>query len=137
MIPVTPAEWLPVLTARLDAAQPRISLLRRYVDGDAPLPEMGKNVRASWQRFQRQSRVNLATKISSSLAERLIPNGIDVGSNTDSDVVAAAQRIWRDNRIKGVVAKEATHHMLNYATSYMTAWVGTMGTPSSRRTHRK
>ncbi|WP_208863601.1 hypothetical protein [Gordonia westfalica] len=65
------------------------------------------------------------------------PNGIDVGSNTDSDVVAAAQRIWRDNRIKGVVAKEATHHMLNYATSYMTAWVGTMGTPSSRRTHRK
>ncbi|SDT95028.1 hypothetical protein SAMN04488548_13225 [Gordonia westfalica] len=38
-----------------------------------PAPEMGKNVRASWQRFQRQSRVNLATKISSSLAERLIP----------------------------------------------------------------
>ncbi|SDT90160.1 hypothetical protein [Gordonia westfalica] len=102
MIPVTPAEWLPVLTARLDAAQPRISLLRRYVDGDAPLPEMGKNVRASWQRFQRQSRVNLATKISSSLAERLIPNGIDVGSNTDSDVVAArkgsgaitASKVW-------------------------------------------
>ncbi|WP_244278398.1 hypothetical protein [Gordonia westfalica] len=55
------------------------------------------------------------------------PNGIDVGSNTDSDVVAAAQRIWRDNRIKGVVAKEATHHMLNYATSYMTAWVGDNG----------
>ena len=127
MTPVTPAEWLPVLTERLDAGQPRIDLLRRYVDGDAPLPEMGKNVRASWQRFQRQSRANLAVKISSSVADRLIPNGIDVGANTDEDAVVAAQRIWRDNRMKGVVVPQAIRHMLNYRTSYLAAWAGADG----------
>ncbi|SDU87017.1 hypothetical protein [Gordonia westfalica] len=94
------AEWLPVLTA-VWMLRSRESVCCVATLTATPRPEMGKNVRASWQRFQRQSRVNLATKISSSLAERLIPTVLMLAP-TRQLMWSAAQRIWRDNRIKGV-----------------------------------
>ena len=126
MTPVMPAEWLPILTRRLDANVPRLTLLRRYREGDAPLPEMGPNVRASWQRFQKQSRSNLAGLISDAVAERLVPNGVDVGSGDSPELTAAVRRIWRDNRMQ-LVTKDAIRGMLDYRTSYLAAWQGDDG----------
>lgn len=117
----TPAEWLPILTQRLDWDLPRIRLLRRYVDGDAPLPEMGANVRASWQKFQRESRTNWGYLIRESVADRIVPNGIQVGGSIDSPEAKQAQRIWRDNRMD-VVFKDAVRYMLDYRIGYMTGW---------------
>ena len=117
----TPAEWLPILTKRLDADLPRIRLLRRYVDGDAPLPEMGANVRASWQKFQRESRTNWGYLIRESVAERIVPNGITVAGSVDHPIAARAQEIWRNNRAD-LVLKEAVRYMLDYRRGYMAIW---------------
>lgn len=117
----TPAEWLPILTRRLDLDLPRVRLLRRYVDGDAPLPEMGPNLRASWQKFQREARTNWGYLIRESVADRIIPIGIQVGGSIDSPEAKQAQRIWRDNRMD-LVFKEAVRYMLDYQIGYLTAW---------------
>ncbi|WP_043737674.1 phage portal protein [Nocardia asiatica] len=119
----TPAEWLPILTKRLDADLPRIRLLRRYVDGDAPLPEMGANVRASWQKFQRESRTNWGYLIRESVADRIVPNGITVNGKLDSPQAKQAQRMWRDNRMD-LVFKDAVRHMLDYRRGFLTIWSG-------------
>ena len=119
MIPTTPVEWLPVLTARLDASAPRIDLLRRYRTNDAPLPEMGKNVQASWRKFQHQSRTNWAPLISNALAERIIPNGVTVGDGSDEAAVKAANDLWRDSRLPLVIG-QAVRSMLDYRVGYLT-----------------
>lgn len=117
----TPAEWLPILTRRLDADLPRVRLLRRYVDGDAPLPEMGANVRASWQRFQRESRTNWGALVRESVADRIVQNGITVAGDHAHPAAVRAQRIWRDNRMD-LVFKDALRHMLDYRRGFLTAW---------------
>jgi hypothetical protein len=124
--PQTPEEWLPVLTRRLDYDTPRMRLLCRYADGDAPLPEMSRNMRASWQRFQRESRTNWAELIVESVADRIVPNGIEVGGQNNSAEALAAQQIWRNNRMD-IVIKDAVRHMLTYRTGYLTGWVGDDG----------
>lgn len=121
--PQTPAEWLPILTRRLDQDTPRLRLLCRYADGDAPLPEMSRNMRASWQRFQRESRTNWGALIVESVADRIVPNGIEVDGRTDSPEAQQAQRIWLNNRLD-IVFKDAVRDMLTYKTGYLTGWVG-------------
>ena len=117
----TPAEWLPILTKRLDAEQPRVNLLARYVNGDAPMPEMGANVRASWQKFQKESRTNWGYLIRESVAERIVPNGITVGGNNEHPVAVRARTIWRNNRMD-LVFKDAVRHMLDYRTGFLAVW---------------
>jgi hypothetical protein len=93
------------------------------VTNDAPLPEMGKNVQASWQRFQRQSRTNWGGLICSSVAERIVPNGVEVGDGVDDDAVKAARRLYRDSRLD-LVLNDAVWSMLVYRTGYLTVWAG-------------
>lgn len=124
--PQTPAEWLPILTRRLDLETPRLRLLCRYADGDAPLPEMSRNMRASWQRFQRESRTNWGALIVESVSDRIVPNGIEVDGRTDSPEAIQAQRIWLNNRLD-IVFKDAIRDMLTYRTGYLTGWVGDDG----------
>lgn len=94
----TPEEWLPVLAKRLDDRQPRVGKLRSYANGQAPLPEMGRNVKASWQAFQRKARTNYGGLCVESLANRMVPNGIRIGSVEESEALVSARRILRDNR---------------------------------------
>lgn len=122
----TPAEWLPVLAKRMDDDMPRIRLLARYVDGDAPLPEGGANVRASWQRFQRQARTNWGLMIREAVANRIVPNGILVNGASDSDEAKAAQRIWRNNRMDSVF-KDWLRYGLTFRQSFLTVWTGVDG----------
>lgn len=112
----TPEDWLPVLTRRLDDRRPRIDLLRSYTNGNAPLPEMGRNVRVAWERFQRKARTNFGDLIVEALAERLIPNGVRVGqASTDDDT---ARTIWRSNRMDVAVA-DTIRDMLAVSVGYM------------------
>lgn len=119
--PTTPQEWLPILTQRLDADRPRCRLLARYVDGDAPLPEMSQNVRQSWVRFQKMSRTNWGELIRDAVADRIVPNGIIVKGDAKSANAKAAQRIWRDNRMDAVF-KEWLRYGLVFRSSFLTVW---------------
>ena len=95
----TPDYWLPILAARLDARYPRVALLRDYGNGRAPLPEMGKNLKASWLAFQKKARTDYGGLCIGSLADRIRENGILVGKDAESVESAAARRVWRDNRM--------------------------------------
>lgn len=124
--PVTPEDWLPVLTRRLDDRRPRIDRLRSYVNGEAPLPEAGKNIRASWSEFQRKARTNFADLAVSALAERMIPNGISVGAASGDD--DRARQIWRENRMD-VAFADTLRDMLTVSIGYMVTGRDAFGRP--------
>lgn len=97
--PTTPDEWLIYLTKRLDARAERVARLRSYCDGNAPLPEMGRNLRTSWIAFQRKARVNYGGLAVRALKNRIRPLGVRAGDGKNKDLVAQCERIWRDNRM--------------------------------------
>lgn len=115
---VTPIEWLPVLAKRLDARRGRIDLLSAYTTGDAPLPEMGKNTREAWQRFQKESRTSFGLLVVEALADRFVPNGVRVGGDDESDAAVAARRIFRDNRLS-VVFPDAARGAFTSSVGYL------------------
>lgn len=119
----SPAEWLPILAKRMDYDMPRIKLLGRYTCGDAPLPEGGRNVKASWERFQREARTNWGLMVCEAVADRVVPNGVTVGGSSDSESAKQAQRIWRDNRMD-TVFKDWLRFGLNFSQSFLTVWQG-------------
>lgn len=114
----TPAEWLPILAKRLDARQSRIAKNRSYANGNAPLPEMGKNTKATWVAFQKKARTNVGGLTCESLGGRMVPNGVRVGTSTTSPAVIAARRVWRDNRLD-VVFADAISNMLTTSVGYL------------------
>jgi len=118
----TPEEWLPILAKRLDARYPRIMLLRSYANGNPPMPEMGANVRASWVAFQRKACTNYGGLAVESLANRMVPNGIRVGTTDDSVAVKTAYRIWRDNRLDVAIA-DAIRDVLTCSIGYLVVGV--------------
>jgi hypothetical protein len=115
---VTPDEWLRILAGRLDLATPRYARLRAYANGEAPLPEMGKNVQASWTAFQKKARTNYGGLCIDSLANRLVVNGVRIGEASVSDALTTAQRVLRDNRWD-VQVSDAVRDYLITATGYM------------------
>lgn len=124
--PTTPEDWLPILTKRLDDRRPRIDRLRSYVNGHAPLPEAGKNVRASWLEFQAKARTNFGALVVDALAERLICNGVMVGqSETDDDTV---RQIWLENRMD-IAVSDTIRDMLTVSIGYMVVGRDSVGRP--------
>lgn len=126
MAPTTPEEWLPILAKRLDDAQSKISTLRSYVNGNAPLPEMGPNTRATWLAFQRKARTNFGGIACQSHANRIRVRGVRVGSDDKSPASVTARRIARDNRLPMLVG-DAVWDMLTARTGYLVAGVGDDG----------
>jgi len=94
-----------VLTSMMDAGMPRIARLRGYHSNKPDLPEMGKNLRESWEAFQRKAITNYGGLAQSSLCNRIVPNGLRIGSSEDHPALAAARRIWRDNYLDIRVAE--------------------------------
>lgn len=117
----SPEEWLPILAKRMDDGMPRIRLLKKYVDGDAPLPEADKNTQEAWRRFQKQARTNWGRMIREAVADRIVPNGITVGGSESSPESKRAQLIWRNNRMDSVF-KDWVRDGLTFAESYLTTW---------------
>ncbi len=99
MVASTPAEWLPILAYRLDYRQPEIALKRSYVNGEAPLPEMGANVRAAWVSFQKKARTNYGGLAAGSLCNRIRAVSVSIGADENEAAILAARRIFRDNRM--------------------------------------
>lgn len=122
----SPQEWLDVLARRLDLRRNHVEKLRRYSDGDAPLPEMSKETAEAWQRFQEKARTNWGDLIVSSVVDRIVPNGITVKGDTKSPKATAAQKVWRDNRMDSVI-KDWVRFGLIYTQSYLTLWRGEDG----------
>jgi hypothetical protein len=123
---MTPEQWLPILAKRLDDNRPRVQLLKSYMNGNAPLPEGGRNVRASWEAFQRDARTNWGQLILEAVTDRIVPRGILVEGDSQNDVALHAKRIWRDNRMDGVF-QEWLRDGLAYGQSYLTCWSGDDG----------
>jgi hypothetical protein len=119
---VTPDDYLPLLTKRLDAIQPRISRNRQYSNGQAPMPEMGPNTKESWQAFQKKARTDMGGLTCRSLGGRIIPNGVRVGTSADNPGVLAARRVWRDNRLS-IVFADAIWNMLSTSAGYLVTGV--------------
>ncbi|MDF2578445.1 MAG: hypothetical protein K0S49_24 [Microbacterium sp.] len=121
----TPEQWLPILAKRLDARMPEILRLRMYsTDGNAPMPEMGKNTKESWEAFQKKARTNYGGLGCQSLAGRIVPKGVRVGTSRTSPAVEALKIVWRDNRLD-VVFADAIMNMLSVRVGYLV--VGTRG----------
>lgn len=125
-IPSTPAEWLPVLAYRLDMRYARVVRLRGYANGEAPLPEMGPNTRASWIAFQRKARTDFGGLAVRSLANRLHPNGVRIGTSEDDPALATVRRIMRDNRWD-VQVNSAIYDYLETGVGYLVSGLGDEG----------
>ena len=111
-------QWVEFLTARMDRARPRVDRLRSYTNGNAPLPEMGPNLRRSWRDFQRRALANSGALIVDTLVERLVPNGILVGEAPDGPLAIQARRIWRDNRLD-IAFKDAARDAATTGIGYL------------------
>ena len=114
----TPEEWLPILAKRMDARAEKIAELRAYASGNAPMPEMGQNTRDAWKAFQKKARTNYAGLACQSLAGRIVPTGVAVGSSQKSPAVLALRKVWRDNRLS-VVFADAILNMLSVRYGYL------------------
>lgn len=115
---LTREEWLARLTAKLDSERTRVVRLRSYLTGNGPLPEMGPNLRKSWERFQRRARSNPAKLVVDPLVERIVPNGVTVGDDSDSETQKKARRIYRDNRL-GVAIRDAIQDAVSVSVGYI------------------
>lgn len=121
--PDTAEDWLKVLTRRMDLRRLTVLMLKSYVDGNAPLPEMTSDTKQSWAAFQRRARTNWGELICDSVVDRVVPNGISVGGSVSSDKAKRAQKIWRDNRMKSVFNSWLRYGLI-YGQSYLTIWKG-------------
>lgn len=114
----TPEEWLPILTKRMDARATKIAELRQYASGNAPLPELGRNTRASWEAFRKKARTDYAGLACQSIAGRIVPIGVEVGADRNSPAVTALRIVWRDNRLS-VVFRDVIRTMLAVRVGYL------------------
>lgn len=118
----TPAQWLDLLTQRMDKDAPRYRRLESYVNGDAPLPELSKDTSEAWKAFQEEARTNFGATVRDAVADRIVPIGITVGGSVTSPSAKAAQLVWRNNRMDHVV-RQLVEYGLTYGKSYLTAWL--------------
>lgn len=114
----TPEQWLDVLARRLDARLPYITLMRRYRNGNAPLPEMGQNLRKSWEAFQRKSRANWGGFAVEARCDRIVYAGVTVGGSVDSDEAKSAALIVRNNRLE-VALSDAVDDCVSTGYGYL------------------
>lgn len=127
-VPTTPEEWLPILAKRLEARRPRIKRLRDYTTGNAPLPEMGANTRATWIAFQKKARTDFGGIAVRSHVNRIRFRGVRVGDDSKSDVAVAARRIARDNRLPMQI-RAAVRNMVAVSIGYLVGYVDADGAP--------
>lgn len=117
---VTPMDWLPVLAERMDFRQSELKTLRSYVNGNAPLPEMSANARATWVAFQKRARTNFGGIACQSHSNRIRVRGVRVGSDDQSPASVAARRIARDNRLPMLIS-DAVWDMVSARNGYLVA----------------
>jgi hypothetical protein len=113
---MSPDQWLDRLTMAMDRRAPRLKNLRRYMDGDAPLPEGADGCREAYKQFQHKSRTNFGELIVDAVAERMIPSGFTLGGEVEDD--DQLRTIWKRNRLQIGVA-DIVRDMLGLSAGYM------------------
>lgn len=98
--------------------QPRLNLLERYHDGDAPLPEGAEGQSRAYRRFQKKARLNLGQLAISAVRERMMINGFRTGADDDENGDAEARRLWKANN-GDVKAADLHETMLKFGYSYV------------------
>lgn len=124
----TPEEWLPILAKRLEQRRPRIKKLRDYTTGNAPLPEMGANTRATWIAFQKKARTDFGGIAVRSHVNRIRFRGVRVGPDSSAPISVAARKIARDNRLKMQV-RDAVSDMVAVSIGYLVGYISESGEP--------
>jgi hypothetical protein len=114
--PYTPEWWLEKLSAELVGRQERITLLRSYANGDGPLPEGAKGMRAAYREFQKKSRTNWGSLIVDAVLERMTPAGFRVADSEEMD--KEANRIWQANQLD-VFSRDVHEDMLTVGYGYV------------------
>lgn len=123
----TPEQWLEILTKRMDAEMPRITRLRCYATGNAPLPEMSNGTREAWKNFQKKARTSLAQLVINAMSDRMNPTGVllssdveedDAGKETNDSAESYMRRAWVDSRL-GVTMADAIWDALAVSISYL------------------
>ncbi len=92
----TTAQWLDLLTQRMDKDAPRYRRLESYVNGDAPLPELSQDTSEAWRAFQKEARTNFGATVRDAVADRIVPIGITVGGSVTSPAAKiAGSDVWQ------------------------------------------
>lgn len=113
---LTPDQQLARLTKALDDRSQRLSTLRAYMDGNAPLPEGVIGWREAYQNFQRQSRTNFGELVVDAVVEGMIPSGFTLGKeNQDNDRL---REIWTRNRLQ-IGSADVLRNMVGLSHGYM------------------
>lgn len=130
--PTTPEEWLPILAKRLDDRHKELTKHRDYARGRADLPEMGRNLKASWEAFQKKARTDYGGIAVRSLRNRIRPNGIRIGTTDNHPALEVARLIERDNRMTTQII-DAVRDYLETGIGYLTVRIASDGGVLVRR----
>jgi len=106
------------LLKMLAKEQPRLNLLEKYFDGDAPLPEGAEGQSRAYRRFQKKARLNLAQLAVSAVKERMMIAGFRTGADDDENGDAEARRLWKANN-GNVKAADLHTSMLKFGKAYL------------------
>lgn len=101
----------------LSKEQAHYSLLERYYDGDAPLPEGAEGQSRAYRRFQRKARLNLAQLAVAAVRERMNIGGFRTGAADDENGDTVARRLWRANNLD-VYSADLHTYFLKFGHAY-------------------
>lgn len=91
--------WAMRLTAKLGASFPRLFKLRRYRNGDAPLPEeLDPQIRQAFAQFISMAKLNFAEQLVVSTVSRETPVGFRTAAPSDSLGDPLAIALWEANQ---------------------------------------
>lgn len=113
---LTPEGWLNRLATQMDYRAARLSTLRSYMDGNAPLPEGAEGCRDAYQAFQKKARTNFGELVVDAVVERLIPSGFSVSGRAEDDDQLRA--IWRRNRMQLGIS-DVLRDMIGLSAGYL------------------
>jgi hypothetical protein len=97
--------------------QAHFTLLERYYDGDAPLPEGADGHSRAYRRFQRKARLNVAQLAVSAVRERMRISGFRTGAADDENGDNEARRLWKANNLD-VYSADLHTNFLKFGEAY-------------------
>lgn len=105
------------LLKKLIKDQPRMELLERYYNGDAPLPEGAEGQSKAYRRFQKKARLNMAQLAVTAVRERMRIGGFRTGADDDENGDTEARRMWKANHLN-VYSTDLHTNFLKFGKAY-------------------
>jgi hypothetical protein len=112
--------WLVQLAEQLGGGFPRLHKLRRYANGDAPLPDDSpRQMRRAYARFVKRSRLNMADLIVSARVNRMKPLGFRTAAPDDDFGDKQAWGTWKRSHMR-VGFRDHIRALGIYGAAYVT-----------------